>query len=166
MRRTWTFEPNRERAAQQQEDSSVVRFEANTVVVDDSSEDFIVVGFADEQGGKYREALHFQRSHKFDDQDRTLGLDSVYAERNDQSQGGYGGVERVELHSDRVRVMIKGDLTKRMGTAEFEIALGVPAAEIDRLREGMRAVFAGFGSLIEMDSTDASGFVIPSDRHR
>ena len=127
----------------------MVRFTANTVVVDDSDDEFILVGFANEQEGTYREALHFQRAHKFDEQDTTLGMDSVYTERNDQSQGGYGGVERVELHPDRVRVVVMGRLTERMGTDEFHIAFALSPSEFERLREGLRVVFAGFGSLVE-----------------
>jgi hypothetical protein len=127
----------------------VVRFTANTVVVDDSDEEFILVGFAGEQGGAYREGLHFQRSHEFDAQDVALGMDSVYAERNDQSQGGYGGVERVELHPQRVRVVVRGEVAERMGTTEFNITFALPPQEFERLREGLRVVFAGFGSLVE-----------------
>lgn len=125
----------------------MIRFAANTVVVDDSNEEFILVGFADEQGGEYREALHFQRSHQFDAQDVALGMDSVYAERN--GQGGYDGVERVELHPGRVSVVIGGELVGRMGTPEFDIRVSLNPAEFVHLRDGLRAVFAGFGSLVE-----------------
>lgn len=127
----------------------MVRFTANTVVVDDSDDEFIVVGLADEKDGTYRDALQFQRSHEFDEQDVALGMDSVYAERNDQSQGGYGGIERVELHPNRVRVTVGGELSERMGTDEFDIAFTLPPDEFVRLREGLRVVFAGFGSLVE-----------------
>jgi len=127
----------------------VVRFTANTVVVDDSDDEFILVGFADEQDGAYREALHFQRSYEFDEQDVALGMDSVFAERNDQNQGGYGGVGQVELHPDRVRVVVRGDVAERMGTTELDIAFALPPEEFERLREGLRVVFAGFGSLVE-----------------
>src|SRR5436190_2044878 len=37
--------------------SRVVRFTANTVVVDDSDEEFILVGFADEPDGAYRDRV-------------------------------------------------------------------------------------------------------------
>lgn len=127
----------------------MVRFTANTVVVDDTDDQFILVGFADERGGASRESLHFQRSQTFDEQDVALGMNSVYAERNDQSQGGYGGVQRVELHSNRVRVVIGGELAERMNTAEFDITLALSPEEFSRLREGLRIVFAGFGSLVE-----------------
>jgi Immunity protein 10 len=127
----------------------VVQFTANTVVVDDSDDEFILVGFADEQDGAYREALHFQRGYEFDEQDVELGMDSVYAERNDQSQGGYGGVERVELHPDRVRVAVQGKVAEAMGTTEFDIAFALSSQELERLREGLRVAFAEFESLVD-----------------
>jgi hypothetical protein len=117
--------------------------------VDDSNEDLVVVAFADEQDGELREQLHFQRAHQFDDQDVALGMDSVYVERNNQSQGGYAAIERVELHPDRVRVVVDGRMAVEMGDSEFVIALSLQPAEFDRLRKGLRAVFAGFPSLVE-----------------
>lgn len=126
-----------------------MRFKANSVVVDDSDAGFLLVGFADEQGGEYLEALHLQRSYEFDAQDAALGMDSVYAERNGQRQGGYGGVERVELYPGRVRVLISGELAVWMGTREFDIGLSLSPSEFERLRDGLRVVFAGFESLAE-----------------
>jgi Immunity protein 10 len=128
---------------------AVVRFTANTVIVDDSDEDFIVVGFANEQDSNYRDALHFQRAYEFDAQDAAMGMDTVYAERNGQSQGGYGGVELIELYRGRVRVLIGDELAVSMGTSEFDIGFSLPLAEFDRLRNGLRTIFAGFGSLVE-----------------
>ncbi|MCE9531482.1 MAG: hypothetical protein K8T89_10230 [Planctomycetes bacterium] len=127
----------------------MVQFTANTVVVDDSDDEFILVGFADAQDGAYREALHFQRGYEFDEQDVALGMDSVYAERNDQSQSGYGGVGRVELYPERVRVVVQGEVAEAMGCTEFVITFALSAEEFVRLREGLRLVFAGFGSLVE-----------------
>ena len=126
----------------------MVRFAANTVVVDDGT-DFILVGFADEQGGRYREALHFQRAREFDEQDVSLGMDSVYVERNGQSHGGCGGVERVELHAGRVRVVIGEKLARDLGESEFDIHFSLSPVEFERLREGLRSVFSGFDTLVE-----------------
>ncbi len=127
----------------------MVRFSADIVLVDDSDDDFILVGFADGRAGGSREALHFQRSYEWDEQDVELGMDSVYAERNDQSQGGYGGVERVELHRDRVRVVIGEKLAAGIGDSEFEICVSLPPDEFERLRQGLRTVFAGFDTVVE-----------------
>lgn len=127
----------------------MVRFTANTVGMDYSDDEFISVGFADELYGEYRDQLYFQRTHEFDEQDVALGMDGVCVERNDQSEGGYGGVERVELHADRIRVRLSGDVAKRTGDGEFEIAFPLTPDEFETLRIGSRAVFAGFDTLIE-----------------
>jgi hypothetical protein len=55
-----------------------------------------------------------------------LGMNSVYAGRNDQSQGGYGGVERVELRAGNLRVVLVGELAHRMRDREFQIAFALP----------------------------------------
>ena len=127
----------------------MVRFVANNVVVDDSAQDFILVGFADEKDGVHHEGLHFQRSHEFDEQDVTLGMNSVYAERSDQSEGGYGGVERVDLYPDCISVIVGGELAVRMGTSEFDIRFSLSPAQFERLRAGLRTVFKGFATLVE-----------------
>jgi hypothetical protein len=127
----------------------MVRFAANTVVVDDSDEEFILVGFADEKNGHCREALCFQRSYQFDEQDVALGMDSVYIERNGQGRGGYDAVERVELQPDRVRVMVGSRVVERLGDNEFEIDLSLSPDEFERVRNGLRTVFKGFNTLVE-----------------
>src|SRR5262245_20554416 len=127
----------------------MVRFAANDVAVDDSDDNFILVGFADEQDGRYRDALHFQLSYEFDEQDVALGMDQVYVERNGQSQGAYGGIERVELHIDRVRIVVRGQPAQPLGDSEFEIGLSLAAEEFGRLRQAWRVVFEDFGSLVE-----------------
>lgn len=127
----------------------MVRFVANTVVVDDADAEFLLVGFADEQNNEYREALHFQRAYQFDEQDVSLGMNSVYAERNHQGQSGYGGVERVELYPTGLRVFVVGNVAERMGTGEFDIAFSLPHDEFERLRAALHTVFKGFGSLVE-----------------
>ena len=127
----------------------MVRFAAIDVVVDDSDDNFILVGFADEQDGRYRDALHFQRSYEFDEQDVALGMDQVYVERNGQSQGAYGGIDRVELHPDRVRIVVRGPTAQRLGDSEFEIGLSLAPEEFGQLRQALRVVFEDFGSLVE-----------------
>jgi hypothetical protein len=130
----------------------VVRFTANTVVVDSSIEGVTIVGFADERDGACANALQFRRSHTFDEQDVALGMDSVYVERDDQRRGGYGGVERVELHPRHVRVTIGAKLAERIGDSDFEVAFSLSPEDFARLREGLRKVFAGFSSFAECRS--------------
>jgi hypothetical protein len=129
----------------------VVRFEANKVAVVDS-EGSILVGFAYELDGDYREALLLSRSHEFNEQDVALGLDQVHIERNDQIQSGYGGIERVVLSPEHVRVVLSGRTAESLGDKEFDISLSLTADEYDRLRQGLRLVFRGFDTPVETSS--------------
>ena len=131
--------------------SPIVRFVATSVVVSDSNPSFLLVGFADMRNDKCREAFHFQRAYEFDDQDRALGMASVYAERTGKNQGGYGGVERVELRRDQVHIHLCGDVAKRMKTSEVQISFDISPEEYSRLRQALRTIFAGFGTLVEED---------------
>jgi hypothetical protein len=127
----------------------MVQFSANTVVVDDTDESYILVGFADIRDGQPREALHFQRSYEFGEQNVEAGMDQVYVERNDQHQGGYGGIRRVELRPEQVRVWVDDRAAQRLGDSAFEIGLSLSPQEFERLRSGLRAVFHGLGLLSE-----------------
>ena len=79
--------------------------------------------------------------YEFDEQDVALGMDNVYVERNDQIQSGYGGVERVELHPDRVRVLVAGPVAEQIGDGEFEIHFTLSSEEFERLRAGLAPCF-------------------------
>jgi len=125
---------------------------ANTVVVDDLDDEFIVVGFADEHQGQYRDAVHFQRSYQFDDQDVALGMNQVYIERVAQSGSAYGGIDAVELYPGYVRVLVSGPTAQSLGDNEFQIQFSLSQAEFLRLRDGMRRVFDGFDSLREFSA--------------
>lgn len=68
-------------------------------------DDYLLVGFADDEfdAGEY---LMLQRAYEFDEQDTAHGMDTVYIERNDQSQSTYGGITRVLLAQTYVQVML------------------------------------------------------------
>jgi hypothetical protein len=109
----------------------------------------MLVGFADEQDGEYQDALHFQRSYVFDEQDVSLGMDHVYVERGIQAGSGYGGIESVDLYADRIRVVTSGRTAESMGDTEFMIRFTATEDEFRRLQHGLRTVFDGFALLAE-----------------
>jgi hypothetical protein len=125
------------------QEHAVVRFHANTVVVDDSDKELILVGFADDMCGRYRDALMVQRSYEFDEQDVGPGMDRVYIERNEQSRGGYGGIRQFDLYRDRVSVALDDTMGKRLGGDLFEITFQVDEDRFSSLRSGLAAVFRG-----------------------
>lgn len=61
-----------------------------------------LVGFSERAGGdgKY---LILQRSHEFDGQDRTLGMDKVHVEISGESRSCYGGISEISVSHDGIR---------------------------------------------------------------
>ena len=50
------------------------------------------------------EYLMIQDSLNYDEQDVELGMDTYYLEVNDQSKGGYGGIDRIELDRGKLKI--------------------------------------------------------------
>lgn len=130
----------------------MTRFVANTVVGDDSDDEFILVGFADEQDGDYRESIHFQRAYEFDEQDIQLGMNAIYIERGIQGGSGYGGIDSVALQRDLIKIFVSGRTAESLGDHLFEIEFSMDAIEFTRLRDGLRRVFEGTTVLLDCDA--------------
>jgi hypothetical protein len=96
-------------------------FRAQHIMV--SNEDGVsLVGFADRavQPSAY---LILQLAHTVDDQDRTLSMDTVYIEHNDQGSSAYGGIERCTLAT---AVTLKTE-------PEVEVQFALAPVELQRL---------------------------------
>jgi len=116
----------------------MVILRANTVVVDRSADEFIVIGFADETDGIPRDRLVLQRSYEPDEQDLALGMDQVYIERNEQSRGGYGGVRELVLSRDRLNIGLEDAMAQTLGDDAFEITFALDDERFQELRDGLR----------------------------
>jgi hypothetical protein len=127
----------------------MTEFIANTVVIDDSDDEFMLVGFANELDGEYLDAIHFQRSCEFDEQDVLLGMNEVYIERGNQAGGAYGGINSVDLYADRIRIVTSGRAAESLGDTEFMIHFTVTEDKLRRLQHGLRTVFNGFALFTE-----------------
>jgi len=116
-------------------------FHASSVSIEDKDE-YLLIGLVDDEfaAGDY---LMLQRAYEFDEQDRRLGMDNVYIERNDQGYSSYGGIERFELFPSRVQVRFDSRGAQLMaGVREMEISF-----EKDRyedLRKALEKCFKGF----------------------
>jgi hypothetical protein len=65
------------------------------------------------------EVMQFLRYLAPDERTVKPSTKNVPAQRRWQDQGGFGGVEQVELHPGRVRVVVSGEVAERMGKREF-----------------------------------------------
>lgn len=77
----------------------MLHFEAEVVEIDETDLDVLIVGFYTAEN-----YLMIQQSLEYDEQDRQLGMDTYHIERDDQSYGGYGGVRRINLKRDSIKV--------------------------------------------------------------
>lgn len=128
----------------------MVRFVAEIVHIDDTAGGLIRVGFSNGRAvDDGREYLLFDRLYEVQTGGRTVAVGATYVERNDQGGGGDGGVARVELYPDLIRVELVGETADQSGSARYEIGFSVPPGEYEQLRQALRLVLAGSGCLVE-----------------
>ena len=125
----------------------MIEFFATDVVVDDSDDSFLLVGF-----GSAEESLHIQRAYEFDEQDVELGMDNVYLERGSQAYAAYGGVTAVHLTRTQLQVLLNEGAAAKLAGAGFRISFNVAEIEFSRLRQSVITAFENLGVSIEIDA--------------
>ena len=111
-----------------------------------------IVGFADRQLNAKR-YLQFQRSRVGDAQDRTLGLDSYYVEKDDQSNSCYGGIESIDLHADSITLKLDDDASQHLDLdKEVLITFDADEETLSELRRGLATIFSGSEALRDLVS--------------
>jgi len=104
-----------------------------------------VVGLADREHDT-RQYLQFQRDHVSDSQDKALGHDTYYVEKDDQSNSCYGGIESVILGADAIRLKLSEAGSQSLGSGRnVLITFDADEQTLDRVRQGLTAVFVGTG---------------------
>lgn len=120
--------------------------------------EFLLIWFADEDANPCQ-YLMLQRAREFDEQDRTLGMDDVYIERDDQGWSAYGGILRFELCNDRAYLKLDDcTATKIGGVSEIEVHFNPDPIKIRELATGLQMVFSGLNCFVN----HASKFVPPN----
>jgi len=66
--------------------------------------------------------IYFMIQYSEDDsQDRQLGIDTYYIEKNDQSMGGYGGIIELRLDKNRIQIDLSQKGTEHLKEINIEI---------------------------------------------
>jgi hypothetical protein len=101
--------------------------------------DVLTVGFADHQFETKEYLLLQNWSVEMEDED-----DEIYIERDDQSQGTYGGIERFTLARDHARLLL-GSKTAEVLHTEQEVYISFSATDeqFQQLKTGLTIIFAG-----------------------
>jgi hypothetical protein len=106
-------------------------------------EEYIVVGFADDayQPTSY---ILLQRAYEWDEQDRELGMDAVYIERDDQSNAAYGGITQIDVANEQVVIHLTPETAQILGTdREIYIDLSLVSNEDVEVYAGLQRVCEG-----------------------
>jgi len=85
-----------------------------------SSEDdgyVMIIAFGDDKFDPSRFFM-IQGSHEYDEQDRKLGMDTVYLEMSDNLQPGYGYIDSFILNEDRLSIRLKRETSEKLGVDE------------------------------------------------
>jgi hypothetical protein len=85
---------------------------ANKVSFEEDDAMAVFAFCADE--GQYSEYLMLQYPLQTDEQDRRLGLNGLYIERNDQAFGCYRGVESIRRIGDRIEIDLNAEGKRRL----------------------------------------------------
>ena len=82
-----------------------MKFKAKEIFVGYDENDVLIIGFS-ENSTEHEKPIYFmlQDSKEYGDQDKQLGMDTYYIEKNDQSMGGYGGIAEVYLERNRIKI--------------------------------------------------------------
>lgn len=109
-------------------------------VASDEENGVLTVGFADDQFNT-QEYLMIQN---WLDAEAEGEDDEIYIEHNDQSQGTYGGVERLVLSRDHALLLLSPETAEVIDTEqEVNIFFSATDEQFQQLKAGLEVVFAG-----------------------
>ena len=115
----------------------ILHFETDAALIEETDLDVLVVGFYTDEN-----YLMIQQSlDEYDEQDLRLGMNTYHIERDDQSYGGYGGVEQINLHSDSIEVKLNETGRKNLQCDSVQIDFQTDAENFELLTEKLRFIF-------------------------
>jgi len=111
-------------------------FKAYVVTYEDDGE-IVTIGFA-ENAKNPNNYLIIEYSYEYDDQERSLGLDKLYLELNDQSRSTYGGLQHVSLNPKKLVFSFDPDALGKLkieGQLSIELMDSLSQDQLDKIRE-------------------------------
>jgi hypothetical protein len=114
-----------------------VHFATDTVLIEESDLDILFVGFYTEEN-----YLMIQQSlGEYDEQDVRLGMNTYHIERDDQSYGGYGGVQQMLLRRNVIEVMLDETGKQNLQCDEIKIDFETDEENYQLLTEKLAYIF-------------------------
>lgn len=83
------------------------RFDASHIFFQDDG-CAVIIGFADDEFEPSRFII-LQKAHKYDDQDRKMGMDKIHIQVESESRSKYGGIEAVQVSNGVIRISLSDE---------------------------------------------------------
>ena len=84
----------------------------------------VMVGFADDEFEPNKFVI-LQKAHKYDDQDKQMGMDKIHIQVEDESRSKYGGINAVSVSEGMIKLLLSDD-TKSALSLDGDIEAAVP----------------------------------------
>ena len=114
-----------------------LQFEAEAVEIEQTEFDVSVVGFY----AKENYLMIQKGSDKADEQDADLGMNNYHIERDDQSFGGYGGVEKIEISQNLIEVVLDESGKENLQCSGLKIGFETADETYELLVEKLTSIF-------------------------
>ena len=112
-------------------------FESENVEIETTEFDILTVGFYTEEN-----YLMIQQSFdESDEQDVELGMNTYHIERDDQSFGGYGGVEQINLSRNSIEVELNETGKENLECDSVKVDFDTDDENYQLLTEKLRQIF-------------------------
>lgn len=123
-----------------------LQFTAIEIENDVNEYDILIVGFYNPDEEHY---LMIQHQDEYDEDDADLGMNTYHIERDDQSYGNYGGVEKVILQSNQIQFILNPHGKKSLQCEEVLIDFEINDRQFLELKVSLIKIFAEAFELID-----------------
>jgi hypothetical protein len=120
-----------------------MKFTAKEIFADYDENEILIIGFLGE-ATEQDDQIYFmiQDSNEYDHQDKELGMDTYYIEKNDQSMSGYGGVKELRLSKNKIQIDLDQKGIERLEETNIEIDFECNFDEFKNLHERLNQIFS------------------------
>lgn len=114
-----------------------MKFKADQIFADYDENDVLIIGFS--SGDK--KYFMIQHTDEYDDQDKELGMDTYYIEKNDQGFGMYGGIEKIALNRNEIVFELDEEAKEHLCEEFIEICFDCDEDTFSNLKLRLQQIF-------------------------
>lgn len=127
-------------------------FDATNISVQDDGY-MVMVVFADDEHDPSKFVM-LQKAHKYDDQDKRLGMDKIHIQLEDESRSAYGGINAIIISPDKIKISISEQTRARLLIdGDIEIRIVADKLEFGKIASQLKIMSEADGIIFESKNT-------------